>query len=352
MKKIVTIIGTRPQFIKMALVSKALKSQSIKETILHTGQHYNRNMSDIFFTELKIPKPDYNLGAGSGPHAAQLAKMLIGIDKILKKERPDIVMVYGDTNSTLAGAIAAAKFNTKIAHVEAGLRSFDMTMPEEVNRIITDAVTNIFLCPTTTAIANLRREGKTENVHLVGDVMYDSIKLFFPRVDTALRGDNYILCTIHRAENTDDPANLKSIFKALGIINQKIILPLHPRTEGHIKKYRIAVPVNVEIVKPVGYHQMLILERNACLILTDSGGVQKEAIILGVPCVTLRRVTEWVETVKSGANILAGPDTRKIVSAVKSFSGWRRRINPRKLYGNGRAHEKIAAILEKELKKE
>lgn len=350
MKKIVTIIGARPQFIKMALVSKALKDRSVKEVIIHTGQHYSKNMSGIFFRELKIRKPDYDLGVGSGSHAAQLARMLIGIEGVLKKERPDIVMIYGDTNSTLAGALAAAKLNIRIAHVEAGLRSNNFDIPEEVNRVMVDSVSSIFLCPTRDGVDNLKKEGKVRGVYLVGDVMYDSVKKCMDKIKSSRYESRYALCTIHRAENTDDARSLKNIFKALGKIRENIIMPLHPRTAKYIKKYRVTIAPNIKVIDPVCYSEMLSLEKGASVIITDSGGVQKESLILGIPCVTLRNETEWVETVKSGVNRIVGTDPRKIVSAVSAMRRSKKRVSPERFYGDGRAHERIADIIKKELR--
>ncbi len=352
MKKIVTIVGARPQFVKMALISEALKELKVKEIIVHTGQHYNKNLSDIFFKELKIPRPDYNLNVGSGTHAEQVAKMLTGIEKILVKENPSIVLVYGDTNSTLAGALAASKLGITIAHVEAGLRSLRSDMPEEINRVVTDSISNIFFSPTKEAISNLKKEGKYENVFLVGDVMFDSINRFAKYLNfKVFYLDNYILCTIHRQENTDSKKKLKEIFKGLGMIKEEIIMPIHPRTFKSLDKFKIRVPDNVKLIEPVGYFDMLRYEKKAAMIITDSGGVQKEAMIFAVPCITLRNETEWVETVKSGMNILAGSSAKKIVMAFRKF----RKFSPKKnlglkYYGDGTSYKKIAKILYNKLK--
>ncbi|MDD5137005.1 MAG: UDP-N-acetylglucosamine 2-epimerase (non-hydrolyzing) [Candidatus Omnitrophica bacterium] len=349
MKKIVTIIGARPQFIKMALVSKALKANGIKEVVIHTGQHYDKNLSAIFFKELGIARPDYNLGVGSGPYREQVTGMLTGIEKVLAREKPAIVLVYGDTNSTVAGAFAASKGGFAIAHVEAGLRSFNRNMAEEVNRIITDALADILFCPTRTAVDNLEKEGRSDGVYLVGDVMYDSIKWNMDRIKHAPGRSQYILCTIHRAENADSAENLHEIFKALGSIKKKVILPLHPRTAGALKKYGIKAGSNIGIIKPVSYMKMLDLEQHANVIITDSGGVQKEAFIFGIPCVTIRGQTEWVESVRSRMNIVVEAKSGKIVSAVRKMERRRKKVDPEVYYGNGYAHRKIADILEKEL---
>ena len=346
--KIATVIGARPQFIKMALVSKALKKEGVAEVIIHTGQHYDSGMSGIFFKELKIPKPKYNLGVGSLPRKMQIAKMAGRIRPILAGERPELVLVYGDTNSTLAGAIAASQAGIPIAHVEAGLRSFNRRMPEELNRVATDRLTSVFFCPTKTAVANLKREGHRRGICLVGDVMYDLLKGIRVSGYQGIRG-RYALCTIHRAENTDLPKRLKNIFRALGLIDKKIILPLHPRTEKRMKEYGIRPPENVKIKKPVGYKTMLGLQKGADIIITDSGGVQKEALILGIPCVTLRNETEWVETVKSGMNFMAGADPGKITTAVKKMPKAGKIPDPGKFYGDGNAHKRIAAIIKKRI---
>ena len=350
MKKIVTVIGARPQFIKMMLVSYALKEKRIKEIVVHTGQHYDKNMSDIFFKELQIPMPDYNLHVGSDSQGVQTARMLMKIEKIVLNEKPQIVLVYGDTNSTLAGALAASKLKIRIAHVEAGLRSFNMSMSEEINRIVTDSISSIFFCPTKISVDNLKQEGKSKDVYLVGDVMYDSIKKYATTLDMPQERGRYILCTIHRAENTNYAHNLRNIFKALGLLKYKIILPLHPRTAKFLKEHQIKVAYNIKIMKPVNYKQMLSLEKYAKMIIADSGGVQKEAFIFNVPCITLREKTEWVETVESGMNVTVGTSVDRILSAVNKVTKTRERINPEEFYGDGFAHKRIADILSKKLK--
>ena len=349
--KIVTIVGTRPQFIKMALVSKALKQKRICEIIIHTGQHYDANLSEVFLRELNIPIAKYNLGVGAGTHGQQTARMILGIEKILFDEKPDTVLVYGDTNSTLAGALAAAKLKIRIAHVEAGLRSFNLRMPEEINRVITDRISSIFFCPTRTSVFNLKKENIIKNVFLVGDVMYDSLRNYLDYCRQEYNQEKgYILCTIHRAENTDCRQRLKNIFKALSLIENKIILPLHPRTEKLLRKYNIKKATTIKVIKPVGYFEMLSLERQAKVIMTDSGGVQKEAFIFNIPCITLREETEWVETVKSRMNVLTDVDIGKILRALRYMPRQRKRIDAAKFYGDGFAHVKIAEILSRKIK--
>ena len=346
MNTMVTIIGARPQFIKMALVSNTLKKIGVKEIIVNTGQHYDSNLSHIFIKELDIPKIKYNLNVGSMSRVDQILTMQKRIEKVLLHEKPRMVLVYGDTNSTVSGALAASKHNFKVAHIEAGLRSFNEDMPEEINRVITDNIADYFFCPTKTALRNLKKEGKRKNIYLVGDVMYDSIKVQeIPETNKKIT--DYILCTVHRSCNTDNTERLRNIFKALSKIKKKIILPLHPRTAKALKISKIKVGKNIRIVNPVGYLKMLELLKNASLIITDSGGIQKEAVILRVPCVTLRNETEWTETLKCGANILAGADTFAILKATKKMYGKKININPRKLYGDGYAYKRIANILKK-----
>ena len=349
MNTVVTIIGARPQFIKMALVSNALKKIGVKEIIVNTGQHYDNNLSKVFIEELDIPQIKYNLNVGSMSRVDQILTMLKRIEKVLLHEKPRIVLVYGDTNSTISGALTALKHNFQVAHIEAGLRSFNEDMPEEINRVITDNIADYFFCPTKTALRNLKKEGKRKNIYLVGDVMYDSIKAQeIPETNKKIT--DYILCTVHRSCNTDNAERLKSIFKALSKIKKKIILPLHPRTAKALKMSKIKVGKNIEIRKPVGYLKMLELLKHANLIITDSGGIQKEAAILKVPCVTLRNETEWTETLECGANILAGANTSTILKATKQMYGKKINTNPRKLYGDGYAHTKIASILKRIIK--
>ncbi|MEA2013802.1 MAG: UDP-N-acetyl glucosamine 2-epimerase [Thermodesulfobacteriota bacterium] len=403
--KIVTIIGARPQFIKAAPVSRAIAeynrltphSSPLTEVIIHTGQHFDADMSDVFFKELNIPRPNYNLGINSASHGAMTGRMLEKIEEILIKEKPDWVLVYGDTNSTLAGALAAVKLHIPIAHVEAGLRSFNREMPEEINRVLTDHCADILFCPTETAVNNLRNEGFANIVndgkivesidsslptphsfHLtphasrltpyaspltlnVGDTMYDAVLQFSEIAqrqstileDLRIKPKEYLLATVHRPYNTDIPENLESILSAFLEINEPIIFPLHPRTRK-ILDANFSSPLtpnsslfsphtSLKMIPPVGYLDMLILEQNARVILTDSGGMQKEAYFFGVPCVTMRTETEWVETVEAGWNIVTGTDREKIVEAVRSF----KTDTPcPKLYGDGRAAEKIVAVLQ------
>ena len=348
--KIATIIGARPQFIKMAPVSRELR-KCCEEVIIHTGQHYDYEMNDIFFKELNIPEPDYNLGVGSGTHGYQTGEMLKGIEKILLYEKPDVVLVYGDTNSTLAGALASVKLHIPVAHVEAGVRSYDRKMPEEINRVLTDHASNILFAPTENAVKNLEKEGIKKGVYLVGDAMVDSllynIKIAQKKSGILekfnLRKKGYVLVTVHRPENTDNKENLKSIVDALVESEEKIIFPAHLRTLKALKQHNLYSYLenaeNVILTKPIGYLDMLVLEKNAKKILTDSGGVQKEAYILKVPCITMRSTTEWIETIEDGWNILVGSDKNKIVDAIKNF-------NPKgnthlKQFGDGKASEKI-----------
>ena len=351
--KIITVLGARPQFIKAAPLSEALRKKH-EEKIVHTGQHYDYQMSDVFFEELGIPKPDYFLGVGSKQHGAQTGEMLTGVEEILLKEKPDWVLVYGDTNSTLAGALAAAKLHIPIAHVEAGLRSYNRQMPEEVNRVLTDHVSTLLFCPSDQAVKNLKQEGLTDGVVRTGDVMADALYYHARRAEERNLEENskyqkksYLLATVHRAENTDDPSRLEAIIKAFAQIDGKIILPLHPRTKKLLKDRQMSIPGNVEVIEPVGYLEMILLEKRAELILTDSGGVQKEAYLWQVPCVTLRDETEWVETVHTGWNTLTGANTEAIVAAVTRY-----RQNPlppylNNLYGDGHASEEIVTAMEK-----
>ena len=353
MIKILTILGARPQFIKAGSVSREIaKHSEVEEIIVHTGQHYDVNMSDIFFDEMKIPKPDYFLGIGGKSHGAMTGQMIEKIEEVCLKEKPDWVMVYGDTNSTLAGAIVASKLHIKLAHIEAGLRSFNMKMPEEVNRILTDRVSNILFCPTDAAIENLKNEGYDSlecSVIKSGDVMQDGA-IFYkdlavkPPVDV---DEGYLLCTVHRAENTDDEKRLRSIFEALNEIGkeQKVILPLHPRTKKIIAKLEINID-NLSIIEPVGYLEMVWLIDNCFLVMTDSGGLQKEAYFFEKPCITLRDETEWVELVENGFNVLVGADKKKILEAYQNNVAFVEK-NSLNLYGGGKASEVIIEALSK-----
>ena len=379
--KILTILGARPQFIKAGSVSREIRRQkeegrSIEEVIVHTGQHYDANMSDIFFDEMQIPKPNYFLGIGGKSHGAMTGQMIEKIEEVALIENPDWIMVYGDTNSTLAGAIVASKLHIKLAHIEAGLRSFNMKMPEEVNRILTDRVSTILFCPTDTAMKNLKAEGfeveeegrseKTEGrnscfgrVVKVGDVMQDGA-MFYKNISTKpstfnLQPSNFILCTIHRAENTDDETRLRSIFEALNEIakEKQIILPLHPRTKKLLEnlqtKNQKLLTKNLTIIDPVGYLEMVWLIDNCDFVMTDSGGLQKEAYFFEKQCLTLRDETEWVELVDCGANTLVGADKEKIVSSyqllVSSEKSKNHKLWTKDLYGGGKASEKIITEL-------
>ena len=329
-RTVVTIIGARPQFIKAAAVSRTLREHA-REVLVHTGQHYDGNMSQIFFDELEIPPPEYNLGIGSGGHGVQTGAMLAAIEGVLLKEKPSLVLVYGDTNSTLAGALAAAKMHIPIAHVEAGLRSYNRNMPEEVNRVLTDHVSQLLFCPSETAIANLAAEGVTKGVHLVGDVMYEALMCAVTHARNksdimdrlGLVPGGYALATIHRAENTDDPVRLNRIMMALREIacDLPVVFPVHPRTRlkfQGLSPAKLSKRSDLRLLEPVGYLDMVRLEAGASVILTDSGGIQKEAYWLRVPCVTLREETEWVETVRQGCNVLVGADSARIVHSALS----------------------------------
>jgi len=349
LKKIVTILGARPQFIKAAAVSSVF-ADFFEEIIVHTGQHYDANMSDVFFDELGIPHPKYHLNVGSGSHGAMTGAMLVAIEEVLLEEEPDYVMVYGDTNSTLAGALAASKLLIPVIHVEAGLRSFNMAMPEEQNRILTDHISNLLFVPTQTAIDNLVREGITKGVHNVGDVMFDGI-LHFSKIaaekseilaQLGVSENAYLLCTIHRAENTNDISRLKGIVKGLNDSKEQIILPLHPRTQKYLNDYEIALGENIRVIEPVGYLDMVRLETGAKKIVTDSGGVQKEAFFLGKPCITMRDETEWVETVENGWNVIVGADAEKITRAINSFDPT---VERKSYFGNGTAARQMADLI-------
>ncbi len=377
--KIVTIVGARPQFIKAAAVTRAVQRynkrstfrQRVQEILVHTGQHYDYLMDGIFFKELGLPKPDYHLGVGSGSHAKQTGRMLERIETVLKRENPKIVVVYGDTNSTLAGALAAAKLSIPVAHVEAGLRSYVRSMPEEINRVLTDHLSALLFCPTSQAVKNLAEEGikpgRGRVVKKVGDVMFDSI-LYYSKVaeekstilkdlsvssstpNSELQTQNYYLATLHRSENTDDPSKLRSILGALNEIGEKtrIILPLHPRTKKMLKVYRLFSKVkNVQFIEPVSYLDMLQLEKKAKAILTDSGGVQKEAYWFKIPCLTLREETEWGETVRARQNVLVGTEPDRIVREIRHLE-MRRLAKARPgIFGDGKASHKIVEWLTK-----
>lgn len=339
MIKIVTIIGARPQFIKAAPVSRALTRHNtkaagrdqIQEIILHSGQHFDSNMSDVFFRELNIPAPKYNLGIQAGLHGEMTGKMVEKIEAVLIKEAPDLVLVYGDTNTTLAGALAASKLHIKIAHIEAGLRSWNRKMPEEINRILTDHLSDILFCPTTQAKQNLKKEGIIKNVIISGDVMFDAALLAADLADkkdfvfkkAGINKEAYFLATLHRAENTDNKERLHAILTAFNHLSQKkpVVLPLHPRTARKITKFSLDNLTDaLKIIEPVSFLEITALEKNASIILTDSGGMQKEAYFHGIPCVTLRDETEWIETIEHGWNTLAGCSTEKILKACEKAS--------------------------------
>lgn len=349
MKKIITILGARPQFIKAAAVSSVFGNH-FDEILVHTGQHYDANMSDVFFDELGIPHPKYHLNVGSGSHGAMTGAMLAAIEDVLFVEKPDFVMVYGDTNSTIAGALAASKLLIPVIHVEAGLRSFNKTMPEEQNRILTDHISDLLFVPTQTAIDNLLREGITKGVHNVGDVMYDGI-LHFSKIaqeksrileSLDVSENGYLLCTIHRAENTNDIERLKGIVKGLNDSGEQIILPLHPRTQKYLNDYQIEMGSNIRVIEPVGYLDMVRLEAGAKKIVTDSGGVQKEAFFLSKPCITMRDETEWVETVENGWNCIVGANATKIADAIRFFEPSAER---KAYFGNGTAAAQMVELI-------
>ncbi|MDS1140048.1 UDP-N-acetylglucosamine 2-epimerase (non-hydrolyzing) [Pusillimonas sp. SM2304] len=350
--KILTIIGARPQFIKASVVSNAFrKIGGIDEILLHTGQHFDANMSDVFFEQLAIPKPSIQLNIHGGTHGVMTGRMLMEIEHAICAESPDRVLVYGDTNSTLAGALAAAKLHVPVAHIEAGLRSFNMLMPEEINRILTDQVSNILFCPTKAAVQNLEREGfryRPVEMLNVGDVMQDSA-LFFSERAVPPAGydvqDEFILATLHRADNTDHPERLAAIVMALSELHEsglRVVLPLHPRTRAAID--RTGVKLKAEVIEPVGYLEMLWLLQRCGLVLTDSGGVQKEAFFFGKACVTMRDQTEWVELLDAGVNVLVGADTARIIKQVKGNFG-RIVADNSQLYGGGLASQRIAERL-------
>lgn len=347
--KIITVVGARPQFIKAVAVSRILREKH-DEIIVHTGQHYDENMSEVFFQELDIPKPAYNLNIGSGNHGEQTGKMLIELEKIYINEKPDLVLVYGDTNSTLAAALCASKLLIPVAHVEAGLRSFNMKMPEEQNRILTDHLSKFLFAPTETAVNNLHKEGIIKGVYNVGDVMFDAVLKFkdlsrkkidfFNKLD--LSENEFILSTIHRAENTNYIDRLENIIGALSQSNKKIVLPLHPRTKKYISEYGLKIGENVKIIEPVGYLEMVLLESMSQKIVTDSGGVQKEAFFLGKPCITMRDETEWVETVQNGWNMLTGTDKAKIIDGILNFTPNKEQ---EKIFGDGKAASRILEVI-------
>jgi len=365
-----TVVGARPQFVKAAAVSRAILLHNaakpdarISETLIHTGQHYDPALSRVFFDQLDIPAPRVNLGVGSGPHGRQTAEMLIGLEAVLSADRPDLVLVYGDTNTTLAAALAAAKLGLSVAHVEAGMRSYTPRMPEEINRVLTDRLSALLFCPTPTAVRNLKNEGLTRGVRLVGDVMFDAFLMFREKAEARsgihsalkLEPGGYVLATLHRQENTDDPARLADLLGAFARIAEKsrpVVVPLHPRTRDAIRRQnlRTGEAPFLRLMAPVPYLDMISLESGAAVILTDSGGVQKEAAFAGVPCLTLREETEWPETVAAGWNRLVGSDPDRIEKAFRAAVNGPRpaaRAAVSRLYGGGAAGRRIAAEIAK-----
>jgi len=359
--RIVTVVGARPQFVKAAVVSRLLRARAgITEILVHTGQHYDAEMSELFFSELELPSPEVNLGIGSAAHGAQTGRMLQAVERVLLAEKPDATLVYGDTNSTLAGALAAAKLHIPVAHVEAGMRSFNRRMPEEINRVVTDHVSELLFASTPAAVAHLRNEGiPQEGIHLVGDVMYDAARYYADRAEKkqqalsvlGLQAKQYILATVHRAENTDEGDRLRAIVGGLARLAglMPVVLPLHPRTAKALQREGLVqgLPAQVKIIPPASYLEMIELEKNACVIATDSGGVQKEAFFYRVPCVTLRDETEWTELVEIGANRVCSPRGSEVIErAVRAAisDGFPAQATGN-LYGNGKAAQRIVAIL-------
>jgi len=350
--KIASVVGARPQFIKAAPVSREIR-QHHEEILVHTGQHYDENMSDVFFEVLDMPRPDYNLGVGSATHTRQTAEMMRGLEDVFEKEKPDLVLVYGDTNSTLAGALVASKMGQPLGHVEAGLRSFNRSMPEEINRVVADHLSALLFCPTQTAVDNLTNEGVIHGVHLVGDVMYDvalqSAQAARSRDITerfGVKKGEYILVTLHRPASVDNRETLEGIVDALVRSGRSVVFPIHPRTRKNLEAFGLweTLRAKVKAIEPVDYLDFIALLMGASKVVTDSGGVQKEAYFFGVPCVTLRDETEWIETVEDGWNALVGTETADILDAIEKFnpSGTKS-----KSFGDGHAAEKIAAVLDK-----
>ncbi len=319
MTDVVSIVGARPQFVKAAVVSRALRQAGIRETIIHTGQHYDESLSAVFFEEMDIPEPDANLGVGSGSHAYQTGEIMVRLEEqLMSRPEPDCLLVFGDTNSTLAAAVTARKLHIPVAHVEAGLRSFNQRMPEELNRIVTDRLSDWLFCPTETACENLHKEGITNGIHLTGDVMFDATMYYTDRARKPARdfpGRTYVVATVHRAENTDDPGRLGGIMTGLGALRIPVLFPAHPRTMERLKGF--ALPGNIRLVEPLSYLEMLYVVKGALRVVTDSGGLQKEALWLGTPCITLRDETEWKETLEGGWNVLTGADPERITAAMQ-----------------------------------
>lgn len=350
--KLLTIAGTRPQLVKVAAVSRELRKE-FTEVLVNTGQHYDYNMAGVFFEQLKIPRPDYDLGVGSMSHGRQTGNMLIKIEEVIEKEKPDAVVVYGDTNSTLAAAIAASKLHIPVLHIEAGLRSFNKKMPEEINRVMTDHVSELLFAPTDVAVENLREESIEDGVYQIGDVMYDAVLYNMSIAEKEhslsefnLTPNSFILGTIHRAENTDNEKRMAAIVDAFINTGLKVFLPLHPRTKSKLEQYgllnKLSDASNIILSEPISYLEMLLLEKNAKAIVTDSGGVQKEAYFAKVPCFTLRDETEWVETVEVGWNQLVDPLKDDLANIIRDFKAGKYKDN---LYGDGKAGEKITSII-------
>ena len=352
--KVISVVGARPQFIKLAILSKTLREERHNEIIIHTGQHYDENMSKYFFDEMRIAKPDYNLNIGSGSHGKQTAEMLIGLEEIFVQQKPEIIIAFGDTNTTLATALAATKLKIPVAHVEAGLRSHNRQMPEEINRILTDHISDFLFAPTSNALKNLKLENLHRQSFMTGDIMYDSL-LYYSKIakqkstvlnDLSLKQKDYILLTLHRPYNVDNIHKLQNIFSALKQTKKFIVLPLHPRTRKMIESTNTIISENIFIIKPLGYLDFIVLQKNSEKIITDSGGVQKEAYMNGIPCITVRPETEWVETVIAGWNVLVGDKMDQLIENCLSFNPYHNRPQ---YFGDGKSAKKIISILESHL---
>ena len=351
--KIISVVGARPQFIKLAILSKELR-ENHNEIIIHTGQHYDDNMSRYFFEEMQIAKPDYNLNIGSGSHGKQTAEMLIGLEDIFLHQKPDVVITFGDTNTTLATGLAATKLNIPVAHIEAGLRSHNREMPEEINRILTDHISDYLFAPTLNAMENIKSENLYGKPFLVGDVMYDSL-LYYGKIaeqksrilkNLKLKQKEYILLTLHRPYNVDNIQKLQNIFSALKQTKRFIVLPVHPRSRKMIESTNTIIPENISIIEPLGYLDFISLQKHSEKIITDSGGIQKEAYLNGIPCITIRPETEWIETVKAGWNVLVGDKKDQLIDNCLHFKPSHNR--PR-YFGDGNSSKKIISILESHL---